>query len=96
MFESVLDLSFGINLIYGESATGKTTLCLQIAGERAKKNKVMFIDTENGFSLDRFKQIYPEDYKERLDNITLIRVSNFEEQCKIFDTIKNVKKVCKP
>src|SRR3989344_1535435 len=93
MFESVLGLDSGINLVYGESATGKTTLCLQIAGEKAIKSKVVFIDTENGFSLERFKQIYPEDYKERLNNINLARVSNFDEQCKVFDTIKNVKKV---
>ena len=93
MFESVLGLDSGINLVYGESATGKTTLCLQIAGEKAINGKVVFIDTENGFSLERFKQIYPEDYKERLNNINLARVSNFDEQCKVFDTIKNVKKV---
>ena len=93
MFESVLGLDSGINLVYGESATGKTTLCLQIAGEKAINGKVVFIDTENGFSLERFKQIYPEDYKERLNNINLVMVSNFDEQCKVFDTIKNVKKV---
>ncbi len=93
MFKSILDLDSGINLVYGESATGKTTLCLQIAGGVAEKKKVVFIDTENGFSIERFKQIFPEDYKERLNNILLLRTNNFEEQCKIFETIKDMKNI---
>ncbi|MBI4158816.1 AAA family ATPase [Candidatus Woesearchaeota archaeon] len=93
MFESFLSLEKGINLVYGESATGKTTLCLQCAGEEAKKGKVVFIDTEFGFSLERFKQIYPENYKEILDNIYLIRVADFEEQCKFFDSLDKMKNV---
>ncbi|MBI2106645.1 AAA family ATPase [Candidatus Woesearchaeota archaeon] len=93
MFESFLSLEKGINLVYGESATGKTTLCLQCAGEEAKKGKVVFIDTESGFSLERFKQIYSEDYKERLENIYLIRIADFEEQCEFFDSLDKMKKV---
>jgi len=93
MFESFLSLEKGINLIYGESATGKTTLCLQCAGEESKKGKVVFIDTESGFSLERFKQMYPRDYKERLVNIYLIRVADFEEQCKFFENLKAMKHI---
>ena len=89
----VISLEKGINLVYGESATGKTTLCLQCAGEESKKGKVVFIDTESGFSLERFMQIYPSDYKERLENIYLIRVADFEEQCKFFDSLEKMKKV---
>ncbi len=93
MFESFLSLEKGINLVYGESATGKTTLCLQCAGEEAKNGKVVFIDTESGFSLERFKQIYPGDFKERLNNIYLIRVADFDEQCKFFDNLKAMKHI---
>ena len=41
----------GINLVYGEAATGKTTLAVQEALKEAKENKkIAFIDTENSFS----------------------------------------------
>ena len=93
MLDLILDLDKGINLVYGESATGKTTLCLQIAGDEAKNGKVVFLDTENGFSLERFVQMYSEDYKERLNNVILIRIPGFEEQCRIFETLRNMKKI---
>ena len=93
MLDLILDLNKGINLVYGESATGKTTLCLQIAGDEAKNGKVVFLDTENGFSLERFVQMYSEDYKERLNNVILIRIPGFEEQCRIFETLRNMKKI---
>jgi len=93
MLDLILDLDKGINLVYGESATGKTTLCLQFAGDEAKNGKVVFLDTENGFSLERFVQMYPKDYKERLNNVILIRIPGFEEQCRIFETLRNMKKI---
>jgi len=93
MLDLILDLNKGINLVYGESATGKTTLCLQFAGDEAKNGKVVFLDTENGFSLERFVQMYSEDYKERLNNVILIRIPGFEEQCRIFETLRNMKKI---
>ena len=51
-----------IKLIYGPAAAGKTTYCLLTSISMAKKGKkVMFIDTENGFSIERLKQLCGPD-----------------------------------
>ena len=43
----------GPNTIFGKSATGKTTLCMQAALIALKEGKkVVFIDTEEGFSFE--------------------------------------------
>src|SRR3990167_6354449 len=53
--------SDGINLIYGTPATGKTTLGMITSNFFASKNKkVFYIDSENGFTVDRFKLIPSE------------------------------------
>ncbi len=87
-----------ITTIYGEAGTGKTNLCLLVAVSQAKKNnKVIFIDTEGGFSVDRFKQIAGEEYEKFLKNIILLKPVNFSEQIKVFssllDQIKNKGKI---
>lgn len=69
-----------LNLIYGEPATGKTTLALLASIAQAKNNKkVIYIDTENGFSLERITQLYP-DIKSKIQNIIVLKPKNFEEQ----------------
>ena len=82
-----------INLIYGPAASGKTTFCLLAAIAVAKKNKkVIFIDTENGFSIERLKQLSGNHYKEIMDHIFLLRVGSFKDQNKKFvDLFKIVK-----
>ena len=53
-----------ITTIYGPAGSGKTNFCMLACVSQAKKaNKVIFIDTEGGFSIDRFKQIAGEDYE---------------------------------
>ena len=72
-----------ITTIYGQASTGKTTLAMLAAINQTKqKKKVIFVDTENGFSLERLKQLTP-DYKEILKNISVIRPRTFEEQEKV-------------
>ena len=69
-----------INLIYGEPSTGKTTLALQAAISQAKNNKkVIYVDTENGFSIERLKQLHSE-YNNFLDNIIILKPKSFQEQ----------------
>lgn len=75
-----------ISCIYGKPATGKTTLCLLAAS--AEKGRVIFIDTENSFSVERIKQIN----NTLPDNIFLINVKNFKEQCKAVENLLNLKK----
>jgi len=70
-----------INCIYGPATSGKTTLALLAAIEVAKKGeRVLFIDTEGGFSIDRFKQLAGDDYEELLQRIMIFSVKSFDEQ----------------
>ena len=70
-----------ITTIYGPAGTGKTNLCLLVAVSQAKKgNKVIFIDTEGGFSVDRFKQIAGENFEAILENVLILKPTTFQEQ----------------
>ncbi len=82
-----------ITMIAGPPGCGKTNFCILASCSQAKKgNKVLFIDTEGGFSVERVKQILGENYGDILKNIFLLEPTNFEEQQKSFlkllDTIK--------
>ncbi len=72
-----------ISMIAGPPGSGKTNFCILAATSLAKKGKkVLFIDTEGGFSLERVKQIMGEKYKEVLENILILEPTSFEEQKK--------------
>jgi DNA repair protein RadB len=77
-----------ISVVYGGSGTGKTNFCLLAAVSQAKKgNKVIFMDTEGGFSVERIRQLAPENYEQVLANILLLKPTNFVEQKKAFDEL---------
>jgi DNA repair protein RadB len=80
-----------ITTLYGGPGSGKTNFCLLAAVSQAKKgNKVIFIDTEGGFSTERVKQILGRDsdkHKEILKNILVLKPTNFNEQKKAFDEL---------
>jgi DNA repair protein RadB len=79
-----------ITMIAGSPGSGKTNMAILAACSQAKKdNKVIFIDTEGGFSPDRVKQIVGENYEDILKNILLMSPSDFEEQKKFFTTLNN-------
>ncbi|HLD15623.1 MAG TPA: AAA family ATPase [Candidatus Nanoarchaeia archaeon] len=88
----VLDfLNKNINCIYGIAGTGKTTLAMMKAIELAKKGKSSFIiDSENGFSIERFKQLAGKDYEKFLDKIMVAKVKSFKEQ---HNSIKQLLKI---
>ncbi len=70
-----------ITMIAGPPGCGKTNMCILTACSQAKKeNKVIYIDTEGGFSVERVKQIVGENYENVLKNIFLLEPTNFEEQ----------------
>jgi len=75
-----------ITMIAGPPASGKTNLVLLASCSQAKKgNKVIFIDTEGGFSPERVEQIVGEEKNEEiLKNILILNPTNFEEQKKVF------------
>lgn len=79
-----------ITTIYGPAGSGKTNLCIMSMIEVIKKNKkVIYIDTEGGFSVERLMQVHPE-YKKVLDNTLFFKPTSFEEQKKVFDKLKGL------
>jgi DNA repair protein RadB len=77
-----------VSVIYGASGTGKTNFCILSAVSQAKKgNKVIYIDTEGGFSTERVKQLAPDDHNKVLKNILLLKPTNFKEQKESFNTL---------
>ena len=73
--------SKGLYFLYGEAASGKTTIIKIACIDKIKKGKrVLFIDAEKGFSIDRFKQLAGDNYKDYLKNLLLIKVNSFKDQ----------------
>jgi len=79
-----------ITTIYGPAGSGKTVLCLLCAAGVARKGKkIIYVDTEGSFSLERLKQIAP-DYKKILDRIVFLKPTSFESQKKSFEKLKDL------
>jgi len=83
-----------ITMIAGPPGCGKTNFCILASCSQAKKgNKVLFVDTEGGFSVDRIQQIVGDDCDRILGNILLLEPVNFERQKKCFlKLLERVKK----
>ena len=74
-----------ITTIFGPAGSGKTNFCILAAVSQAKKgNKIIYIDTEGGFSVERFRQLAGDEYKETLKNILLLKPTSFQEQKQAF------------
>ena len=72
-----------LTALYGVPSSGKTSLCLEIAIKHAKEGKkVIFIDTEKGFSIERFKQLAGKEYKNYLDKVLIFTPNSFKDQHK--------------
>ena len=78
-----------ITTLYGPGGSGKSNLCIIVATFQARRGKkVNIIDTEGGFSSDRFKQIHQgtrEEIERDLQNIFLLKPTSFKEQQKAFE-----------
>ena len=83
-----------ITTIYGPAGSGKTVLCLLCSINVARTGKkVVYVDCEGGFSLERLKQIclsISQDYKRILDNIIFLKPTSFAEQKKSFEKLKDI------
>ncbi len=78
-----------ISTVYGAAGTGKTNVAMLAAISVAKKGKkVIFIDTEGGFSIERCKQIC--DDEKVMKNLEILKPTDFEEQKKIIREIRQV------
>lgn len=74
-----------LTLFYGPAASGKSNFVTLAACHLAKKDKkVIFIDTEGSFSIDRIKQISGGIPEFILKNIVILKPINFYEQKKAF------------
>ncbi|PIN71447.1 DNA repair protein RadB, partial [Candidatus Pacearchaeota archaeon CG11_big_fil_rev_8_21_14_0_20_30_13] len=77
-----------ITTIYGPAGCGKTNLCMLATVSQTKQGKkVIFMDTEGGFSVDRFKQIAEGDYSALSDKVLLLKPTSFDEQKKAFEIL---------
>jgi DNA repair protein RadB len=78
-----------ITTIFGPSGSGKTTLAILTMVDVVRKGKkVIYIDTEASFSVERLKQVAPEDYNHILSNSFFLKPINFKEQQKAFDKLR--------
>ncbi len=79
-----------ISMIAGPPGSGKTNFVIIASVSLAKKNqKVLFVDTEGGFSIDRVRQLSSENeiQEDVLNNIILMKPTNFDEQRKVFEKL---------
>ena len=81
-----------ISYIYGSPGSGKTTLCTLASIPLLKENKkVIYIDTENGFSVERFRQL--TNNLKLLDNLLMIKAKSFDEQVEKLKNLKSLKNI---
>jgi len=92
VIDDLLDGGFDknkITCVYGEAAAGKTTLAMLSAIDQASQGKkILFIDSENGFSVERLKQLGCENL-ELLKNIFVIKVKSFYDQLQKIKSLQN-------
>ncbi|MCK4636407.1 MAG: DNA repair and recombination protein RadB [Methanomicrobia archaeon] len=75
-----------ITQVYGDFATGKTTLCLQLCSQSFKiGKKSIYVDTEGSFSPERLLQINPEM---DLKKILVFEPYSFEDQCEVLEKLE--------
>lgn len=79
-----------ITTVYGPAGSGKTNLMILAAVNVARTSKkVIYIDTEGSFSIERMKQIAP-DYNKVMGNIVFLKPLRFEEQKESFDKLRDI------
>ncbi|EHP88279.1 DNA repair and recombination protein RadB [Methanotorris formicicus] len=75
-----------ITQLYGPPGVGKTNICIISSINTIKKGKkVVYIDTEGSLSLERIKQICPNDFEDILKNMIIYEPHDFEEQTEIIE-----------
>lgn len=75
--------------VFGGAGAGKTNVCIQaIVSCIRDGEKAVLIDTEGGFSPDRFLQMH--DDEEALDDLVMYEPTTFEEQVQAFDEIPDL------
>lgn len=74
-----------ITTIYGPPGSGKSTICFQYAISCVRQGKkVLYVDTEGGFSVERIKQIMPQI---DLSQIIVFSPKDFEDQKNVISNL---------
>ncbi len=76
-----------VTMFVGGPGSGKSNFAMLCAAWVAKKEKVVFIDSEGGFSVERIKQICGKNYLKVLENIVILSPLDFEEQRRSFEKL---------
>lgn len=77
-----------LTVIYGPAGTGKTNLCLLCTAKGvAAPAKILWVDTDGSFSIERLRQITPAA-DGVLERTTFFRPATFAEQRKAIDAIR--------
>ena len=80
-----------ITELYGEAGSGKTNICIQLARAVIQSGKkVIYIDTEGGFSIERMKQLAGKDINEVLEHIILLKPVSLSEQKNALEKLKHM------
>ncbi len=76
-----------ITTIYGPAGSGKTNICMISAVTAAREGKkVIYVDSEGGFSAERLRQLAP-DHGKILEKIVFLKPTTFEEQKNVFENL---------
>lgn len=82
--------------IYGEPASGKTTICLLAAAATLREGlSVLWIDTE-GFSVERFTQIAGSDAEDLAEHLYIYEPEDFLRQGAVIEDAEECLKSSKP
>jgi len=79
-----------ITTVFGPSGAGKTTLALLATISAVQEGKrVLYMDTEGGFSVERLKQL-THDHENILKNIVFLNPTTFAKQKEAFDKLRGL------
>lgn len=78
-----------VTMIVGPPASGKSNFAVLAACSCARSGKVIFVDTEGGFSIERVKQIVGDSYENVLSNIMIFSPTDFSEQKGSFEKLNS-------
>ncbi len=76
---------------YGPPGVGKTNIALNLLVQCAKGGKkAIFIDTEGGISIERFKQISGDEFDRVAGNVMIFEPKTFQEQDEVLRKVENL------
>lgn len=74
--------------IYGPAGSGKTNISM-LTALSVKDQKILYIDTEGGFSLERFNQIGGQNV---IKNLLIMEPQNWVDQCEKINMLETIVK----